>query len=290
MPENKLIDCFPFFNEKELLEFRIKLLYDKVDKFVITEANETHSGLKKKYNAIDVIQKIDDPQNKIILHKLDYSNCDGYNNFTNYSREGLQRNVVLELLDQFDDDCLFHFSDCDEILNPEHIDWICLIARKNTYPIVRLNRAFLNCRADLRVFNNEDEPIDWNYSFVCNKTHLNTYTPTYLRLIPTTFRGIIEDKFGSVTMTFNGSPVILGWHFSWMGDNTRKYIKLKSYLNSNDFDLKYFQKNMEDYSPKPGSKDPLNRENHILRPYDLELLPDLIFKDEKFKNFFLPNQ
>ena len=59
MSENKLIDCFPFFNEKELLEFRIKLLYDKVDKFVITEANETHSGLKKKYNAIDVIQKIE---------------------------------------------------------------------------------------------------------------------------------------------------------------------------------------------------------------------------------------
>ena len=51
MSENKLIDCFTFFNEKELLEFRIKLLYDKVDKFVITEANETHSGLKKKYNA-----------------------------------------------------------------------------------------------------------------------------------------------------------------------------------------------------------------------------------------------
>jgi hypothetical protein len=290
MVNNKLIDCFPYFNERELLEFRIKLLYDKVDKFVITEANQTHSGLQKNYNAIDVIRNIDDPQNKIQLFQLDYSKYDQDNSYTNEQRESLQRDVVVEILDQFDDDCLFHFSDCDEILNPEHIDWICLIARKNTYPILRLNLAFLNCRADLRVFNNEDEPIDWNSSFVCTKTHLNTYTPTYLRLIPTTFRGIIEDKFGSVTMTFNGSPVILGWHFSWMGDNKRKYIKLKSYLNSNDFDLKYFQKNMEDYSPKPGSKDPLNRENHILRPYDLELLPDLIFKDEKFKNFFLPNQ
>lgn len=288
MVKNKLIDCFPYFNERELLEFRIKLLYDKVDKFVITEANQTHSGLQKNYNAIDVIRNIDDPQNKIQLFQLDYSKYDEDNSYTNEQRESLQRDVVVEILDQFDDDCLFHFSDCDEILNPEHIDWICLAARRQTYPILRLNLALLNCRADLRVFNKYDEPIDWISSFVCNKNHLNTYKPTHLRLIPTTIRGALEDKFGSITITFNDVPVMFGWHFSWMGDNTRRFIKLKSYLHSNDFNLEDFQKNMEDYSPKTGSLDPLSREDHILRPYDLELLPDLIFKDEKFKNFFLP--
>ena len=33
----KIVDCFPYFNEKELLELRINLLYDHVDKFIISE-------------------------------------------------------------------------------------------------------------------------------------------------------------------------------------------------------------------------------------------------------------
>ena len=37
-----LIDCFPYFNEKELLELRIATLYDHVDGFLITDANRTH--------------------------------------------------------------------------------------------------------------------------------------------------------------------------------------------------------------------------------------------------------
>ena len=43
------IDCFTFFNELELLEFRLKLLDATVDRFVIAESNITHSGKPKPY-------------------------------------------------------------------------------------------------------------------------------------------------------------------------------------------------------------------------------------------------
>tara|TARA_R100000005_G_C4993899_1_gene200889 strand:- start:1237 stop:2136 length:900 start_codon:yes stop_codon:yes gene_type:complete len=43
-------DCFPFFNENDLLELRINQHWDFVDKFIITESCETHTGSSKPYN------------------------------------------------------------------------------------------------------------------------------------------------------------------------------------------------------------------------------------------------
>ena len=40
----KIIDTFTFFNELELLEFRLRLLDGYVDHFVIAESNLTHAG------------------------------------------------------------------------------------------------------------------------------------------------------------------------------------------------------------------------------------------------------
>ena len=43
-----LIDSFIFFNEKELVELRIKYLEEIVDVFVIVEANITHYKMSLK--------------------------------------------------------------------------------------------------------------------------------------------------------------------------------------------------------------------------------------------------
>ena len=45
----KTYDCFTFFNELDVLEFRLQELYDTVDHFVIAEANMSHSGKPKEY-------------------------------------------------------------------------------------------------------------------------------------------------------------------------------------------------------------------------------------------------
>ena len=46
----KIYDCFTYFDEKMLLNFRLNYLNNYVDKFVISEANYTHSGKPKKLN------------------------------------------------------------------------------------------------------------------------------------------------------------------------------------------------------------------------------------------------
>ena len=46
----KIIDCFNYFNEDLILELRLNILNNYVDKFVIVEAREDHQGNKKKLN------------------------------------------------------------------------------------------------------------------------------------------------------------------------------------------------------------------------------------------------
>ena len=46
----KLIDCFMYFDEDLVLDIRLNVLNDKVDKFIIVEATKNHAGEDKKLN------------------------------------------------------------------------------------------------------------------------------------------------------------------------------------------------------------------------------------------------
>ena len=43
-----IYDCFSFFNELDLLEIRLNVLKDVVDKFMLVEATKTHMGEPSK--------------------------------------------------------------------------------------------------------------------------------------------------------------------------------------------------------------------------------------------------
>ena len=51
-----LIDAFQFFNEKELVDLRIKYLEEIVDYFVVVEADITHQGKKKDWNFPNILK------------------------------------------------------------------------------------------------------------------------------------------------------------------------------------------------------------------------------------------
>ena len=66
-----LVDAFLYFNEKELVELRIKYLNDLVDHFVVVEADVTHQGKKKDWNFPDFMNKeLKQFSHKIQYHKL----------------------------------------------------------------------------------------------------------------------------------------------------------------------------------------------------------------------------
>jgi beta-1,4-mannosyl-glycoprotein beta-1,4-N-acetylglucosaminyltransferase len=45
----KVIDCFTFYNELEILELKLEELYDVVDLFILVEAEKTHKGENKRF-------------------------------------------------------------------------------------------------------------------------------------------------------------------------------------------------------------------------------------------------
>ena len=47
-----IFDCFQYFNEEHILELRLNILNDFVDKFVIVESTVDHQGKPKNYTLI----------------------------------------------------------------------------------------------------------------------------------------------------------------------------------------------------------------------------------------------
>ena len=118
----KIYDCFIFHNEIDLLELRLNILNDVVDKFIIIEGDTTFSGIKKESNFLknkDIFKQWED---KIIYEFINVPDYD-----VSWDREIFSRNYFLKLPIFKDEDVLI-LSDLDEIPNPDAIekvnDWI----------------------------------------------------------------------------------------------------------------------------------------------------------------------
>jgi beta-1,4-mannosyl-glycoprotein beta-1,4-N-acetylglucosaminyltransferase len=67
----KIFDSFLFFQEFDLLEIRLKYLYDHVDYFIILEASQSFSGQKKIFLFDKEKERFKKFSDKIIYYKLD---------------------------------------------------------------------------------------------------------------------------------------------------------------------------------------------------------------------------
>jgi len=156
----KFIDCFIFYNELDLLEYRLELLYNYVDLFIIIEANKTFTGkdkpiyfkdnhqrfakyLDKIVYIIDESLKADAVHNiKNIYDKTDKQNDEVWQNEIhqrNYIDEGLQK--LGTYIKGYD---YIIISDVDEIINPNIIKYF----QENN-----INIPFLDIQQDFYYYN-----------------------------------------------------------------------------------------------------------------------------------------
>jgi len=271
----RVVDCFPYFNEKELLELRINLLYDKVDKFIICDANKTHKGDPKPFTCIDTLKELELWTDKITVVQVNLPSVEEEPDA--WVRERVQRNVASEFIG--DDDILI-VGDCDEIINPNFIEYYVNIAKQFPNNILRIPLAFLSGRADLRVYNTNNEPVPWKAPFLCMKNHLLKYTLSDIRESYALCKNDVE--YSDIFAVDDGEIKDAGWHFTWMGDKSRLEIKNEIFLHKDLFSLQ------ENYVAKENSTDCLGRKDHILKKYPIELLPSKIFELQRVKNFLLP--
>jgi beta-1,4-mannosyl-glycoprotein beta-1,4-N-acetylglucosaminyltransferase len=101
-----IIDCFTYYNEKELLDFHINHVYDYVDKIIVVEGDRTYDGrpYKSDFN-------IKDPKVEhhivSLLEKPD----------TRWQNEALQRKLAGDIAKQYEGTLFFECV--DEIVRTE---------------------------------------------------------------------------------------------------------------------------------------------------------------------------
>jgi len=117
---NKIIDCFTFFNELDLLEIRLKYLYDSVDYFVIVEADTSFNGKSKKLIFQGNMKRFFPFMEKIIYVPINMKYFDEGKRVA-WKREEYQRNCIKEGLKKLNlkDKDLVLIGDIDEIPNKD---------------------------------------------------------------------------------------------------------------------------------------------------------------------------
>lgn len=267
-----IIDCFSFFNEKEIFELRYRLLKDKVDLFVVTEGDHTHSGKPKELIFLKVLEELGIKDDKIIYAPVYMPSYEEEPNA--WVRERMQRDAAARFIG---DDDVAIISDCDEIINPDFIDYYVSVARANPFNILRIPMVFLCSRADLRVHRPDGSPVPWDAPFLAMKNHLRDYTLSQIRESRATNKNDV--RYADIFTMDNGKIIEAGWHLSWMGDLDRIKKKEQAFLHWDEVKVSNINVDV-------GTKDILGREDHIMQEYDPTDFPDPFFVPRIFKFLF----
>ena len=269
----KIVDCITYFNEDMLLDFRLNVLNDYVDYFVIVEAREDHQGNKKELNfKYENFKKFKD---KIIYVVQDKIMEDSKTHLPkNWSKHHLkdqsQRNYILNGLNNFNDDDLIIISDLDEIPNPKVIN---NFKENMRYAVFKQKHFYYKFN-----LQSQKNPA-WFGSRICLKKYLKS--PQWLRNLKFKKRSFWRiDKFRLNNILEDG-----GWHFCNIKTEDKLLNKYKNLCETYDpihFKEKINEKflNLEEIKKRvKGGDDIIGRNDKFLK----------INIDQSYPKYFLDN-
>tara|TARA_B100000073_G_C23738889_1_gene573087 strand:+ start:1147 stop:2730 length:1584 start_codon:yes stop_codon:yes gene_type:complete len=144
--EPKIVDCFIFYNEIKLLEFRLQELYESVDFFVIVESIHTFTGNQKQLYFQENKHLYNKYMDKIIHIVVD----DMPNTNDPWDNERFQRNCIDKGIMKLDLDVndKIIISDVDEIFDKDTIKSLYV---NDIYSLEQDMYYYnFNCRADVK--------------------------------------------------------------------------------------------------------------------------------------------
>lgn len=256
---NKLIDCFTFFNELDLLEIRLKYLYDIVDYFVIVEADTSFNGDAKQMVFRDNIDRFEPFISKIIFVPISMINFDNKRKVA-WKREEYQRNSIKKGIDslKLKDTDLILISDIDEIPNKEVLIILkdnkeaLIDVKKQSKFILILKAVFLSIKSvfyriinkDLGKLKSQLKLIYYtlikNYAPPINFEMYNYYYYLNFQKKDDFWAGVqcFQAKWLNIFSAnelreFRKSPIKRvnnsGWHFSYLGGKEMIKYKIKNF-------------------------------------------------------------
>jgi hypothetical protein len=202
--DRKIIDCFTFYNELEILELRLTEMYDVVDYFILAEADKTHKGENKSLIYEENKEKFAKWSDKIINIKVSFPS-----NLDVWGREKYQRNSFMPVLYSMNlnDDDIILITDADEIPNPERINYI-----KEEYHIDSIYKLEMDMY--FGCLENKQTNIKWYHPKLLNWGTLKKSSPDECRL-----------NFDCLWWE-NG-----GWHFTYFGDPDKIANKINNFAH-----------------------------------------------------------
>lgn len=206
----KVVDCFTFFNELDLLELRLEILNPVVDHFVLVEAVKTQTLKDKPLYYEENKARFAKFADKIVHVVVD--KCPS-NEGNLWSMENFQRNQIkrgLERLGLSGDDIVM-ISDLDEIPNPDAITQ--LKGQIDDIHVISFDMEFF-----AYYFNLISEGKGWVGTVLTKANVLDVIEPQDLRNV--------KDRTPRVSNA--------GWHFSWLGGVDKVYEKLHSCIEPFD--------------------------------------------------------
>ena len=234
----KIFDCFMYFDEEQVLDLRLNVLYQNVDYFVIVESIYNHKGEKR--NLLFNSQKFEKFNDKIIYLVYDEipqlvepiketdneKEKDGKYIMNALYRENAQRDFILEGLKSAKKDDLILISDVDEIPKLSSVN---LNQIKNEIILFKQDMFYYKYNLSLPNFK-------WTGTKAVKKKNL--VSPQWLRnvkdrkypfyRIDTFFS---DKKYIDIKIINDG-----GWHFSNIKSPEMIEHKLRSYLHHREFD------------------------------------------------------
>jgi len=204
----KIFDCTIYFDEDLMLDLRMNILNQYVEKFIIVEAAHDHQGNIKKRN-------FDIKNFKKFENKIQYFFIESIpKEYSSWERENYQRNYISRCLGDLNDDDLVIISDVDEIPNLKSINQFY----KNKYSVFEQKMFYYK-------FNllNNSQPF-WYGSKLCKKKYLKS--PQWLRNLKS--KQYPFWRFDKINMNIikNG-----GWHFSFIRKPNEIIKKIESYAH-----------------------------------------------------------
>jgi hypothetical protein len=268
----KIYDCFPFYNELDLLDLRLAELYDHVDHFVIVEATTTFQSNPKELYLKDNWDRYAQYHDKMIHVIVD----DAPGDPDAWVNDIFQRNAIMRGIVNADDEDIIIVGDADEILRPETIDHM----RANPKDIMGFRTPYFNFKLNYMLVNNSESYCVWIVA--CKKKYLEA---------PDAFRGT-RFALTQLPMNYEDDTIRMyehaGWHFTYLGDDEFIRNKIKSFahteLNNNDVLSKI---NVEDMIKRGVGFNPLDARPFVQVAVDDYFPKTVVDNIDKYKDRIL---
>jgi beta-1,4-mannosyl-glycoprotein beta-1,4-N-acetylglucosaminyltransferase len=264
----KIIDCFIFYNELELLTYRLHLLNEVVDYFVLVESTHTFIGKEKELifqKNKHLFEKFNHKIIHIVVEDVPYklSNQHLHRGYQ-WTNEFHQRNCIdrgVQKLDLEPEDSII-ISDLDEIPDPRIL---CRIKNRSilvSVNILEMDFYYYNLRSRINT--------KW---ILCKILTVKHYRQ--LALSPNDIRNYNCSRIS------NG-----GWHLSYFGDT--KFIKNKlEQFSHQEYNKEEFTNEHQIQKRINSSSDLFGRNNNPINTIELKDNTYLPLHYEKYLTKFL---